>query len=116
AAASATALVFRLLTDRNELQAPHGKLITAILLVQDLAVVPMAMMVPTLAEWQNGTANQAVSPAESALRALGLLAVVVVAFFAARKVAPWIVARASRARSRETFLAAVVLVALGSAF
>ena len=115
-APSSTALVFRLLTDRNELQAPHGKLITAILLVQDLAVVPMAMMVPTLAEWQSGTATQAVSPAESALKALGLLGVVVVAFFVARKVAPWLVGRASRTKSRETFLAAVVFVALGSAF
>lgn len=119
-APSSTALLFRLITDRGELQAPHGKLITAVLLVQDLAVVPMAMLIPTLAAWTSGGAaagaGAAGSPAASALRALGLIVVVVAAFFVARKVAPWLLARASRGRSRETFLAAVVLVALGSAF
>jgi CPA2 family monovalent cation:H+ antiporter-2 len=117
-APSSTALLFRLITDRGELQAPHGKLITAVLLVQDLAVVPMAMLIPTLAAWTSGgaAAGTAGSPAASALRALGLIVVVVAAFFVARKVAPWLLARASRGRSRETFLAAVVLVALGSAF
>ena len=115
-APSSTALVFRLLTDRGELQAPHGKLITAILLVQDLAVVPMAMAIPVLASWASGTSGTQASPLGSALRGIALLAVVVVAFLAARRVAPWLLARASRGRSRETFLAAVVLVALGSAF
>jgi CPA2 family monovalent cation:H+ antiporter-2 len=115
-APSSTALVFRLITDRGELQAPHGRLITAILLVQDLAVVPMAMMVPTLAAWTTGGTSSMGSPAENALRAVALLAVVVVAFLIMRRVAPWLLARASRGRSRETFLTAVVLVALGSAF
>src|SRR4029079_207812 len=85
-APSSTALVFRLITDRGELQAPYGKLVTAILLVQDLAVVPMAMLIPTLASWTNGAAaGPQGSPAANALRALGLIVVVVVAFFAMRK-------------------------------
>jgi CPA2 family monovalent cation:H+ antiporter-2 len=56
-APSSTALVFRLITDRGELQAPYGKLVTAILLVQDLAVVPMAMLIPTLGAWTSGGAT-----------------------------------------------------------
>jgi CPA2 family monovalent cation:H+ antiporter-2 len=117
-APSSTALLFRLITDRGELQAPHGRLITAVLLVQDLAVVPMAMLIPTLGAWTaGGAAASAVgSPGENALKAAGLIVVVVAVFFAARKVAPWLLTRASRGRSKETFLAAVVLVALGSAF
>ena len=45
-ATSSTALVLRMITERGELQAPHGKLITAVLLLQDLALVPMVLLVP----------------------------------------------------------------------
>ena len=44
-ALSSTAVVMRLLTDRCELDAPHGRLALAILLVQDLAVVPMLLVI-----------------------------------------------------------------------
>ena len=118
-APSSTALVFRLITDRGELQAPHGRLLTGVLLVQDLAVVPMVLLVPALATWAAG-GGAADAPAGAAvlghggttggalelvLRGLGTIGLVVLAFFAARRLVPWLIARAAAGRSRETFLA-----------
>jgi CPA2 family monovalent cation:H+ antiporter-2 len=48
-AMSSTALVVRLLSERGELDAPHGQLAVAILLFQDLCIVPFLLAVPLLA-------------------------------------------------------------------
>ena len=48
-AMSSTAIVLKLLTEKLELESEHGRRITAILLFQDLAVVPLLILVPALA-------------------------------------------------------------------
>jgi CPA2 family monovalent cation:H+ antiporter-2 len=53
---------------------------------------------------------------ELVLRGLGTIGLVVLAFFAARRLVPWLIARAATGRSRETFLAAVLFVVAGSAW
>ncbi len=117
-APSSTALVFRLIADRGEFQAPHGRLLTGVLLVQDLAVVPMVLLVPALVSWGSGVGD--VEPARPTaapvLSGLLLVALVVVSFLVARRVIPWLIARAARAKSRETFLSAVIAIVLGSAW
>ncbi|MEK7823952.1 MAG: cation:proton antiporter [Candidatus Eisenbacteria bacterium] len=120
-ALSSTALVLKLLTDRLELSSPHGRLVTGILVFQDLMVIPFAVAVPWLGRWYAGVAAGAAPgtagpPAETALRSLTLLAVVALAFAVARRAVPWLLARVSRSRSREAFLFGVVLVTLGSAW
>jgi len=45
---SSTAIVSKLLTERLELESPHGRQIIGILLFQDLAVVPLLILVPAL--------------------------------------------------------------------
>ncbi|WP_308433882.1 monovalent cation:proton antiporter-2 (CPA2) family protein [Silvimonas iriomotensis] len=47
-AMSSTAMVSKLLAERNELNAPHGLNAVGVLLFQDLAVVPMLIMTPAL--------------------------------------------------------------------
>jgi len=47
-AMSSTAIVFKMLSERNETTSPHGMLATGVLIVQDLAVVPMMVLVPVL--------------------------------------------------------------------
>ncbi|MGH7725519.1 MAG: cation:proton antiporter [Candidatus Eiseniibacteriota bacterium] len=117
-APSSTALVFRLITDRGELQAPHGRLLTGVLLVQDLAVVPMVLLVPALVSWSKAPANVVFrGPGLSPIfQALALVGLVVVAFMTARQLIPWLIARAAHGKSRETFLSAVVAIVLGSAW
>jgi CPA2 family monovalent cation:H+ antiporter-2 len=50
AALSSTAVVSRVLQDRSELDAPHGRLTFSVLLVQDLAIVPLMILVAFLHE------------------------------------------------------------------
>jgi CPA2 family monovalent cation:H+ antiporter-2 len=129
-ALSSTALVFKLLADRAELTAPHGRLVTGLLLFQDLMVIPFAIAVPWLGRWAGqgvgliasaggaagSAAGSAYAPAVGSLRSLILLAVVAVAFVVARRAVPWLLARAAGTRSREAFVFGVVVVALGSAW
>lgn len=121
-APSSTALLFRMLTERGELGAPHGRLIAGVLLVQDLAVIPMVLLIPTLASWSNpseggpGILASAPSIAGSVIRGLLLVAAVIVTYLVARRIVPWVLGRAALGRSRETFLSAVVAIVLGSAW
>jgi CPA2 family monovalent cation:H+ antiporter-2 len=46
---SSTAIVMKLLTEKLELESEHGRRITSILLFQDLAVVPLIIVLPSLA-------------------------------------------------------------------
>ena len=47
-AMSSTAIVSKMLTERLELESPHGRKIIGILLFQDLAVVPLLILIPSL--------------------------------------------------------------------
>jgi CPA2 family monovalent cation:H+ antiporter-2 len=111
---SSTALVFKLLTDRLELASPHGRLVTGILVFQDLMVIPFAIAVPWLGRWVGG--RDTARAGAGGLRALVLLLVVAAAFALVRRAAPWLLARVARARSREAFVFGIVLVALGGAW
>ncbi|MCI0572038.1 MAG: cation:proton antiporter, partial [Myxococcaceae bacterium] len=48
-ALSSTAIVLRALTERREVDAPHGRLIVGALIFQDVCVVPMMLLTPMLA-------------------------------------------------------------------
>ena len=112
---SSTALVFKLLTERGELQSPHGRLTAVVLLLQDVALVPIALLTPVLGSWAGGTLSFTIGRAE-VLRAVLVTAVTAIALVVAWRTLPWLVQRASRTRSRETFLAAVVFVVAAAAY
>ncbi len=129
-ALSSTALVLKLLSDRLELSAPHGRLATGMLLFQDLMVIPFAIAIPWLGRWVAPGADLIAGPggvgtsagagvpvgADGVIRPVVLLVVVALAFAVARRAVPWLLARAARTRSREAFVFGVVVVALGSAW
>ena len=48
-AMSSTALVMKILTEKQELESEHGKRIFGVLLFQDLAVIPLLIVIPALA-------------------------------------------------------------------
>lgn len=59
-ALSSTAVVLRILLERTELDAPHGRNSLAVLLTQDLAVVPLALLLTLLGsdgDWRSVTLN-----------------------------------------------------------
>ena len=49
-AMSSTAIVVKLMADRVELESPHGQRVMGVLLFQDLAVVPLLVLIPALAD------------------------------------------------------------------
>lgn len=111
-ALSSTAIVLRALSDRRELDAPHGKFIVGTLIFQDLCVVPMVLIVPLL----SGEARAGEAAASIGL-ALGKAAVVVVStVLVARFVVPKILGWVDASRSREVFLLAILGLCIGTAW
>jgi len=112
-ALSSTAIVLKGLTDKGEIDAPHGRLATGILIFQDLCVVPIMLLLPFLA----GTAGGGALGLTFALGKATLVVVGVVV--AARTLVPRALAEIVKTRSRELFLIAVILIgtltALGTA-
>jgi len=112
-ALSSTAIVLKVLTDSGEIDAPHGRLATGVLIFQDLCVVPIMLVLPFLA-------GKAAGGPVGLLLALGKAALVVVGVvLAARTIVPRALAAILKTRSRELFLIAVILIgtltALGTA-
>jgi CPA2 family monovalent cation:H+ antiporter-2 len=108
-AMSSTALVIRLLSERGELDAPHGQIAVGILLFQDLCIVPFLVAVPLLA----GEAVHSGWPVARALLRAGLALLLFLGV--ARFALPWVLDRAARLRSRDLFSLVSVLVVAGAA-
>lgn len=114
-AISSTAVVLKLLGDRGELDAPHGRLATGVLVLQDLACIAFVLVTPYLARW-NGAGAAVHLEAASVVPMLAALVTAVALFLGAQRAIPWLLHRASTAGSREAFLFGVLLVVLGSAW
>ncbi len=102
ASLSSTAIVLRLLQERTELTSPHGKGAMAILIFQDIAFVPMMLVVPFLSGLQSA----------NVWREAGLLvAKVAVIWFvigvAAPRLVPNVLTRIARTQSNELFLLSI---------
>ncbi len=108
-AMSSTALVIGLLSQRGEIDAPHGQLAIGILLFQDLCVVPFLLAVPILASGSRAGGSDVALAVLRALAALALFAGV------ARFALPALLDRVARLRSREIFTMVAFLAVMGSA-
>ncbi|MFZ9520464.1 MAG: cation:proton antiporter [Silvanigrellaceae bacterium] len=111
-ALSSTAVVLRVLAERGESDAPHGKFIIGTLIIQDICVVPMVLMIPLLSTG-HGLANGAMEILEALLKATGLI---ISTFLLARFIVPRIFAWVDASQSREIFLLTVIFLCLGTAW
>ncbi len=109
-AMSSTAIVSRLLAERYELQSRHGQQIVGVLLFQDLAVVPLLILIPALAK---GDAALGATLGLALFKALVVLALIL--FFGQRLMRPWFALVAGR-KTPELFMLNVFLVTLGLAY
>ena len=109
---SSTAIVSRILSEKTELGQPHGQMGMGVLLMQDIAVVPLMILLPALASGANG---------EDLTIALGLaafkmaLTLSLLFFVGSRVMTPWFRMVAKR-KSSELFMINVLLVTLGVAY
>jgi CPA2 family monovalent cation:H+ antiporter-2 len=108
-ALSSTAIVLKLLLDRRELDSPHGRMLVGILILQDLAVVPMLLSLPYLA----GAGSSGLVPALMAAGKTVLTAAVL--FVVARVLVPRFIGALAGTRQKEIFVVAVLFLVLGSA-
>jgi CPA2 family monovalent cation:H+ antiporter-2 len=108
-ALSSTVVALKVLMARGELQALHGRTAVGILLAQDIAVVPMVVVLPTI----SGGGDALLT--ELSLAAAKAGAVLLVAFVVGTRIVPWVLNHVALGQSREVFLLSVVALALGTA-
>ncbi len=109
-AVSSTAIVMKVLEERNEVETMPGRISLGILLFQDLCVVPMMALVPVLAARQSAQMLQVVL-------ALGKsLVVVAVIVASARYLFPRLLRAVAGVRSREVFVIATLFATLATAW
>ena len=72
-AMSSTAILSKLLSDRGELDAPHGREVIGVLLFQDIAVVPLLVIIPALTQPVNAMAEALLMAGLKAAVLLGLI-------------------------------------------
>lgn len=108
-AMSSTAIVLRLIDEQGGGTAPHGRIAVSILLFQDLAVIPVMVLIPLLA------AGATASPWE-AMGAVGYAsAAVAIILLGAKYIFPWLLERFVRTRSGEIFTLTTIALVLGTA-
>ena len=107
---SSTAIVLKILSDRDELESPQGKISIGILIFQDLAIVPMFLLIPILSGFGE------LSVADIALKLLIAVGVLAGLLLLARFLMPLIVYQLANIRSREAFTIGVILLLLGTAY
>jgi CPA2 family monovalent cation:H+ antiporter-2 len=110
-ALSSTAIVLRSLEERGELGSPHGRLVLATLIIQDLAIVPMILLVPLLAG--SGGGSPLAHIGWIAARAVALIGLI---FLMSRFVMPAVLRWVDETRSREIFLLTVLTICIGIAW
>jgi len=106
---SSTSVCMKLLMERGELNSVHGRIMIAILILQDVAVVLMMVIMPLLSgAGQNVPLVLGLAVGKAAL-------FVGVALVSGLWVLPWLMGRIGGVRSRELFLLTVLVLCLGSA-
>ncbi|MBC7392900.1 MAG: cation:proton antiporter [Variovorax sp.] len=107
---SSTAIVVKLMAERLELESEHGKRVMGVLLFQDLAVVPLLVLIPALG-----------APPEALATALGIALakatfLIGVLLYGGPRVMRWWLTIVARRRSEELFILNVLLITLGLAW
>ena len=108
-AMSSTAILSKLLAERRELDVAHGREVMGVLLFQDLAVVPLLVLIPALAQPVDVLAGELLAALAKAAVLLGL-----VLFVGQRLMHAWF-GLVARRKSGELFMLNVLLVTLGFA-
>lgn len=109
-AMSSTAIVSKMLTERLELESEHGRKIIGILLFQDLAVVPLLILIPSLGQRPDALVETLAWAGVKAVIVLALLL-----FFGQKLVRTWFTIVVKR-RSQELFMLNLLLITLGAAW
>lgn len=109
-AMSSTAIVVKLMADRLELESEHGRRVIGVLLFQDLAVVPLLVLIPAL---NSSGADLAAALGWAGLKAAVLLTLLLVG---GQRAMRWWLTLVARRKSEELFVLNLLLITLGLAW
>ncbi len=109
-AMSSTAIVVKLMAERLELESEHGRRVMGVLLFQDLAVVPLLVLIPALGSGGQGLAT---TLGGALLKAVLLLTVLLMG---GQRLMRWWLTLVARRKSEELFMLNLLLVTLGLAW
>jgi CPA2 family monovalent cation:H+ antiporter-2 len=109
-ALSSTAIILKAYMERGEIDAPHGRVTLALLLFQDLCVVPLMLLVPLLS---GSSLDQVHGSVRNLVTGLAVVAALVAG---GRLVVPRVLDRLVLFRDRELFTIAILFLGLGAAF
>jgi len=109
-AMSSTAIVVKLMADRLELETEHGKRVMGVLLFQDLAVVPLLVLIPALG---SSGGDMAATVGWAMFKAACLL---VLLLTGGQQAMRWWLTQVARRKSEELFILNLLLITLGLAW
>ena len=107
---SSTAIVLKILSDKSELESPHGKISLAILIFQDLAIVPLFLLLPFLGH-DTGIGGPSIM-----IKFILAVGVIIGLIILAKFLMPVVVYKIAQLRMREAFTVGIILLLLGSAY
>ena len=114
---SSTAIAVKILFDKGEVDTLYGEILTGWLLVQDLAVIPIWILLPIL--WKNLN-NGSLNFIDVALSMLGGLLktgiILYIVYWLGKRLVPLFLGKVAKLNVRELFLIAVVLLIASFSF
>ncbi|MEQ1666067.1 MAG: cation:proton antiporter family protein, partial [Bdellovibrionales bacterium] len=111
-APSSTAVILKLLYDSREFDSPYGKASFSILFFQDLAIIPMILVVPYLVSYSSITDSLLSSVFPFLLLSFIMIAIF---YFMNRYILPFALHKISQTQNREVFFFSLLFICLGSA-
>lgn len=107
---SSTAIVLKVYADRMESDTSQGQISFGVLLFQDMAAIPMMLLIPTLHQWETASAPAVfLTLVKAAAGVTGLLLL-------ARVLIPRLLKLVIRMNSREILAMTVLFVVIGTAY
>ncbi|SHI48656.1 Kef-type potassium/proton antiporter, CPA2 family [Malonomonas rubra DSM 5091] len=106
ASLSSTMVILKTLMNQGMMGTLSSRVMIGILIVQDLAVVPLMIMLPQLSDPASGLPILGVAAVKS-------VAFLLVMFFIGTRALPWLLAIVARWNSRELFLLTITAIGLG---
>ena len=107
---SSTAIVLKLLQGKGEITAPHGRIAVAILIFQDIIVVPMMLLTPII----SGQADDI--PTTLLILTAKVIGVIGLVLLFAKYVVPVTLNMVVKTRSKELFILTIIVICFATAW
>jgi len=109
-ALSSTAIVLKLLKENGEINQPYGQKVLGILLFQDIAVIPILLMI-TIFSTQNGSIYDLLF-----MTLVKMIILLVGSFIAGKYLLDIFLTSVSKTKSDEIFMGSILLIVIGSSY